>query len=61
MKKIRKYPDKKQNNYSEICPSYEGTWCHEEEGHKVIGKNKLLCEGNKHNCIKQKYKKLASI
>ena len=56
--KLRCNPDKKQNGY--------GNWCQYAE----ISNNKLICEmgygdtsickGNMHNCIKVKYRKLAS-
>lgn len=56
--KPRHNPDKKQNNY--------GSWCQYAE---LVG-DKICCEGsyiyvdkcnsNPHNCIKNKYKNLAS-
>lgn len=56
--KPRHNPDKPQNIYGRWCPYYEeysnGTAsC--ECGHG----NMEVCKGNKHNCIKIKYKNLA--
>lgn len=68
-------PDKPQNNYGGDyqCNQYEvrqdGTeWCH-DEGNSNFGEfitwakkdnGKLRCKGNRHNCYKEKLKKLAS-
>jgi hypothetical protein len=55
----RHNPDKKQNNY--------GKWCsyHEEDskGNQSCEAGILspTCNGNRHNCVKEKYKLLASI
>jgi len=56
--KQRHNPDKPQNNY--------GSWCsyYEEYSNGSVGCERGLdvsvCKGNPHNCIKIKYKELAS-
>ncbi len=57
--KPRKYPDKKQNNYSLVCPRYEScfgdVYC--EGGDSGAAK---VCKGNPHNCVKTQYHKMAA-
>lgn len=56
--KPRHNVDKQQNNYGKWCPYYE-----EYKNGKTgcgIGLGKIeVCKGNKHNCIKCKYKNIA--
>lgn len=51
--KIRKYPQKYQNQLGDICQhsekSSEGIRCE-------LGYNISICGGNPHNCCKVKYK-----
>ena len=58
--KPRLYPDKPQNNYPTVCPRYEDHgngvyYC--EQGYVGAAK---ICKGNPHNCVKTKYRRLAS-
>ena len=53
--KPRHNPDKKQNKYGDWCSVCDGLTCHAgtEQDFKT-------CRGNRHNCIKTFYKRLAS-
>lgn len=58
--KPRHNPDKNQNNYGDWCQWAEeyadgSIYC---EGGYGDGK---ICHGNRHNCIKTKYHRLASL
>ena len=77
MKKLRHYPEKKQNNYGGDydCLNYDvrqnGTeFCHDEVNFgfseyikwaQTDEHGKLKCKGNRHNCFKMKQKWLASL
>jgi hypothetical protein len=56
--KPRHNPDKEQNKYGGICEYYEGTWCHNHNRNMIGDVN--VCKGNRHNCVKCKYRDLAS-
>ena len=57
--KPRLYPDKPQNNYPLVCSRYEDHgngvyYCEQDVG------DARVCKGNPHNCVKTKYRRLAS-
>lgn len=56
--KPRHNPYKKQNNYGSICPYYE-TYDNGTSSCEALIGDTSICKGNRHNCIKVKYKKLA--
>lgn len=58
MNKPRHNPDKAQNNYGSVCAYYE----EHANGMALCECNYgdiKVCKGNRHNCVKVKYKKLA--
>jgi hypothetical protein len=75
--KNRHNPDKPQNKYGGDfeCENYEERkdsteWCHDEgqvgwnewvKWDKTDDNGKLLCKGNRHNCLKLKQQWLASL
>lgn len=74
MRKKRHHPNKPQNNYGSDydCINFDTTindkeFCHDEgqmyeyiKWAKCDKNNKLLCKGNRHNCLKYKLKWIAS-
>lgn len=63
--KPRHHPDKPQNNYGSFCPMCEeipdknGTRLHCEQFYSNMN-DVRTCGGNRHNCVKVKYRRLAS-
>lgn len=54
--KPRHNPDKPQNRYGNWCPYAE----EHNDGSIICEGDTKICKGNRHNCIKTKYHKLAS-
>ena len=60
MKKPRHNPNKRQNRYGNFCPYYEETRTGSGFYTCEVGVGDVeICKGNRHNCVKVKYKKLA--
>jgi hypothetical protein len=54
MRKPRHNPEKPQNKWGKHCPYGDGT-CE-----MMVG-DLSVCKGDRHNCVKQKYRRLARI
>jgi hypothetical protein len=61
--KPRRNPDKKQNNYGSDhqCSYFDGYLSDGKTAICEAGVRGAKCEGNRHNCVEQKYRLLASV
>ena len=57
--KPRWYPEKKQNKYGSVCRNLDCVGESNEHCDLMPTMDTKICKGNRHNCVKIKYKKLA--